>query len=105
MYVVTVEFHIRPPHFAAFLPLMRENAQASLRIEPGCRQFDVCTDPARPSSLFLYEVYDDRSAFEAHLASEHFTRFDAAVRDMVAGKLVRTLQRVEPTEPHRPAQL
>jgi len=102
MYVVTVEFHIHSPHLAAFLPQMNKNAQASLRSEPGCRQFDVCTDPARPSSEFLYEVYDDRSACEAHLASEHFTRFDAAVRDMVAGKFVRTLQRVESTEPKRP---
>lgn len=29
MYVVTVEFDIRPQHVAAFLPLMRENASAA----------------------------------------------------------------------------
>lgn len=96
MYVVTVGFDIQPARLAEFLPLMRENARASVENEPGCRQFDVCIDPARPASVFLYEVYDDRAAFEVHLASAHFRRFDAAVRDMVANKTVRRLQRLEP---------
>ena len=95
-YVVTVEFDIHPQHFAAFLPLMRENARVSREDEPGCRQFDVCTDPARPDTVFLYELYDERAAFDAHLASPHFKRFDAAVRDMVANKVVRTMRRIEP---------
>lgn len=96
MYVVTVAFDIHPQHFEAFLPLLRENARAAVENEPRCRQFDVCTDPARPASVFLYEVYDDRAAFDAHLASAHFRRFDDVVREMVANKVVRTLQRIEP---------
>lgn len=96
MYVVTVDFAIHRQHFEAFLLLMRENARASLDGEPGCRQFDVCTDAARPDSVFLYEVYVDRAAFEVHLSSDHFMRFDAAVRDMVAHKAVRGLRRIEP---------
>jgi quinol monooxygenase YgiN len=96
MYVVTVEFDIQPARLEEFLPLMRENASASRAGEPGCRQFDVCADPARPASIFLYELYDNRGAFEAHLASAHFRRFDEAVRDMVLNKRVRTLQRLEP---------
>ena len=92
-FVVTVEFEIHPQRLDEFLPLMRENARASVDGEPGCRQFDVCTDPARPHAVFLYEVYDDRAAFDAHLASSHFKRFDAAVREMVATKSVRILRR------------
>jgi quinol monooxygenase YgiN len=95
-YVVVVEFEIDPRYVDAFLPLMRENARLSRELEPGCRQFDVCTDPARPNAVFLYERYGDRAAFEAHLASSHFLAFDAAVRGMIAAKSVRTLQRVDP---------
>jgi quinol monooxygenase YgiN len=95
-YVVAVEFEIDPRFVGAFLPLMRENARLSREREPGCRQFDVCTDPARPVAVFLYERYGDRAAFEAHLASEHFLAFDAAVRGMIAAKSVRTLRRVDP---------
>lgn len=95
-YVITVEFDVEPQRAADFLRLVCENAQTSRDLEPGCRQFDVCTDPARPNIVFLYERYHDRKAFEAHLASEHFGRFDAATRGMVASKSVHALHRVDP---------
>lgn len=96
MLAITVEFEILEEHFERFLTLMRENARASHSLEVGCRQFDVCIDPERPNTVFLYELYDDRAAFEAHLASSHFQRFDAAVRGMVAAKRVRSLQLIQP---------
>ena len=91
MYVVTVEFEIRDTDVSAFMPLMRENARLSRTTEPGCRQFDVCTDPKRPAFVFLYELYDDRVAFEAHMATPHFKSFDAATAALIASKQVRLL--------------
>ena len=93
MYVVIVDFRIKPERLAAFMPAMLENARFSRENEPGCRIFDVCVDPKEKTSVFLYEVYDDRAAFDAHLATAHFMRFDAAVADMVAAKTVRLLER------------
>lgn len=89
-FAVVVTFQIKPGHLEPFLVLMRANAQSSLTQEPGCRQFDVATDPDSPGEVFLYEVYDDAAAFQVHLDSDHFKRFDAAVVDMVAHKHVRT---------------
>lgn len=96
MHIVTVEFTVKPEHVAAFMPLIVDNARASREQEPGCRQFDVCVDPAAPEVVFLYEAYDDRAAFDVHLATAHFKSFDAAVADMVAGKTVRTYVRSDP---------
>ena len=93
MYVVVVDFRIKPERLAQFVPLMLENARLSRETEPGCRVFDVCADPKEKTSIFLYEVYDDRAAFDAHLASAHFKRFDAAVGEMLASKAVRLLER------------
>lgn len=94
MYVITVEFEIKPADLAAFLPLMSQNATASARDEPGCRQFDVCQDPDNPNHIFLYELYDDRAAFDAHLAAPHFTAFDKATSGMIRSKTVRALTRL-----------
>ncbi len=77
------------------MPLMLANARTSLRDEDGCHQFDVATDPARTHEVFLYEIYTDRAAFEAHLASVHFKDFDAAVTGMIASKDLRTYSQVE----------
>ncbi len=93
MYVVIVDFKIKPERLAQFMPLMLENARLSRETEPGCRVFDVCADPKEKTSIFLYEVYDDRTAFDAHLASAHFKRFDTAVGEMLASKAVRLLER------------
>lgn len=94
MFAVVVTFQIKPEAAAAFLPLMLGNAKTSLADEPGCHQFDVATDPARPEEVFLYELYDDAAAFDAHLASAHFHAFDAATAEMIAQKSVRTYTQV-----------
>ena len=93
MYVIVVDFKIKPERLKEFMPLMLENARASRETEPGCRVFDVCVDPKDRTSVFLYEVSDDRAAFDAHLAAAHFKKFDASVAPMVASKAVRALQR------------
>jgi len=97
MHVVTVEFDIDPAHWDAFIPLMMDQAANSLTNEPDCLQFDVCEEPAIPHRVFLYEVYQDEAAFDAHLASAHFKAFDAAVAPMVLAKTVRRMTQRAPT--------
>ena len=89
-YVVTVEFVVEPAHVDGFRAAMIANARASRDDEPGCREFDVCIDADDPGKVFLYEVYDDRAAFDAHLASAHFKAFDARVAPWLVGKTVRS---------------
>jgi len=96
MYVVTVEFIIKREHAGAFLQEMVANARASREREPGCRQFDVCAAPDDPAALFLYELYADRAAFDAHLATPHFRAFDATVGPWIERKTVHTYTRADP---------
>ncbi|WP_224815918.1 putative quinol monooxygenase [Hasllibacter sp. MH4015] len=93
MYAVVVTFTVKPEHRAAFAALMAENAAASRR-ESACRQFDVCTDPARPDEVFLYELYDDRAGFDAHLDMAHFKAFKAAIAPMIDGVDLRGFESV-----------
>ncbi len=95
MYVVTVHFQVKPEHREAFDDLMREQARNSLTREPGCHRFDVCQPESDASAVFLYEIYDDRAAFDLHLDSEHFRQFDAAVAAMVETKRVETMRLLE----------
>lgn len=92
MIAVTVKFDIHSQHLETFNAALAVQARNSLDREPGCHQFDVAFDPASPTRIFLYETYDDRDAFDLHLASEHFQQFDAATRDWIAGKSVAVWQ-------------
>lgn len=96
MHVVTVEFTIDPRQFEQFLPLMLDNALRSREDEPGCRQFDVCVDDTRQGVVCLYELYDDRAAFDAHLASSHFLSFAAATQAMITARVIHTWRRIAP---------
>ncbi len=94
-FVVLVEFDVPPEHSAAFMQHVRANAAASVRDEPGCRRFDVLQPEDDDGAITLYEIYHDRAAFDAHLATAHFAAFDAAVKAMVRGRAVRRFELYE----------
>ena len=87
-FVIVVEFRIKPGEMAAFRRLMDENARASVRDEGGCRRFDVLENRKDAERILLYEIYDDRAAFDAHLKTPHFATFNAASAPLVAEKTV-----------------
>ena len=44
------------------------------RAEPGNRFYQAQRSAEDPNLFFLYEQYADEAGYEAHMASEHFTR-------------------------------
>lgn len=90
-FAITVDFELVDGARQEFLRLVEENAAASVRNEPGCSRFDVLTfrnSAENHDRVFLYEIYDDRAAFEAHVRTPHFKSFDAATKSMVRKKTV-----------------
>jgi quinol monooxygenase YgiN len=96
LYVIVVEFRVQHEHAEEFTRLLVDNAQASRTLEPGCRQFDVCRWPGDPGRFLLYELYDDRQAFQAHLGMDHFKAFDKEVAPWIVEKTVHALDRLAP---------
>jgi quinol monooxygenase YgiN len=94
MYVVCVTFEIKPEHFKEFLPAVQQQAHNSMTLEADCHLFDVCVS-RETNTVFLYEHYRDRAAFEQHLLSKHFLDFDAQSRPWVMDKQVSTWQLLE----------
>ena len=90
MYVVTVHFTILPDHIESFRQHMKVQAENSLNLEPDCHHFDVCYDPGDDTVCFLYELYTDEAAFQAHLDSDHFLSFNETVTPWIADKAIKT---------------
>jgi quinol monooxygenase YgiN len=83
-----VDFRLKPGTSERFRSLIVENARASVRDEPGCRQFDVVTPNGESDRVLLYEIYDDAAAFEAHKRTPHYAVFDRESAALVAAKAV-----------------
>ncbi|MFX0576329.1 putative quinol monooxygenase [Nocardia nepalensis] len=74
---------LRPGSRGEFLAAVNRSASASVREEPGCLRFDVCADRVDPHRFFLYQVYIDEEAAEAHRFTEHFLAWRCAVERYV----------------------
>jgi (4S)-4-hydroxy-5-phosphonooxypentane-2,3-dione isomerase len=95
MFCISVVFEVHAAHAAEFGAAVAHNARESLAREAGCQVFDVCVDDSG-RRFFLYEIYDDAAAFDAHLQSPHFKAFDAMAQDWVRSKTVGRWQRLPP---------
>jgi autoinducer 2-degrading protein len=95
MFVVTVDFVIQPQFVEAFRDEMLANARASRTLEAGCRRFDVAFSDQDPTLVFLYEIYDDAGAFDAHVKTQHFRVFNERTAPWVASKVARTFRLVD----------
>ena len=92
MLAIFVELQAAPERFDEFRAAMLKHAAASLKEDPGCRQFDVAVSAESPNTIFLYEVYDDEASFQGHASSMHTAEHQARTRGMVTSRrLVKAL--------------
>ena len=87
MFSLMVQMEVRPGRRAEFLAGMAANAEASVRDEPGCLRFDVCSVGSDENRFVLYELYTDAAAFEAHKASLHFAEWRTVAAEVVVGQI------------------
>ena len=95
MFAVTVLLEVDDRHLPEFMDAMRKQARHSLDLEKSCRRFDICVDPSDPRRIFLYEIYTNKAAFDAHLKTGHFLDFDWRVKDWLVSKKVEWWERVK----------
>ena len=91
MFVITVDFEIKSEHINEFRSRVLQQAKDSLNNEENCLIFDVCFDEKNKNKVFLYEIYQDKDAFDYHLESDHYLSFDKDVRNWVTKKIVNQL--------------
>ena len=72
MFSLMVQMQVDPERRAEFLAGITANAEASVRDEPGCLRFDVCSVEGDENRFVFYELYRDAAAFEEHRAAPHF---------------------------------
>jgi quinol monooxygenase YgiN len=75
MLAIIVDFEALPGKGEEVRDVLQTQARNALEKEPGCRHFDVCSDPDDPQKFFLYELYDDQVAIEAHGQYDHYATF------------------------------
>ena len=88
-----VEYDVVPGQIDKFLAALKENAEASVK-EPGCRELNIAVSQKDPNHVFIYEVYNDAAAAEAHTATDHFKKYKAATAGMTTKREAKSYSSV-----------
>jgi len=84
MYFIIAPLQIKESRKAQFMEEIIADARGSLNNEPGCLRFDVIQDPEDLNRIWLYEVYKDEQAFQAHTQTPHFIKWRDTTKDWFA---------------------
>jgi (4S)-4-hydroxy-5-phosphonooxypentane-2,3-dione isomerase len=93
LFVNSVELDIVPAEFDKYIAAAKENGAAAVK-EPGCREFNISVSQKDPHHVLLFEVYDNAAALDAHRTTDHFKKYQAATKDMVAKRNVQAYSSV-----------
>ncbi|GAB3603876.1 putative quinol monooxygenase [Microbacterium aureliae] len=80
--VLTAEFTALPGHADDVARLIADYGDV-VRDEPGNVHFEVYRRVEAPEAFFVFEIYRDRAAFEAHLAGEAGAVFNAKLQPRI----------------------
>jgi autoinducer 2-degrading protein len=86
---------------------LKKMAEAVKATEPGCIVYAVTRGQVNQKEIYIYEVYDNQEAFEAHRRTEHLrelqasfdvfldrTSFNVEVLDEVAGFIRKPVEQM-----------
>jgi autoinducer 2-degrading protein len=81
--VHTAHLRVRAALVMQFRERLLRHARTTCEAEPGCHRFDVHQETSDPTLFFLYEVYTDQAALDAHRVAAHYLAFREDVKDWV----------------------
>lgn len=96
MVVRIAELEIVPEYLEEYLAILKEESEASVRLEPGV----ICIFPMyqkeNPTQIRLLEIYEDEAAYKSHLGTPHFKHYKTATSSMVKELRLIDMEAIDP---------
>ena len=96
MMVRIAELEIETDYLDEYLEILKEESEASLRLEPGV----ICIYPMfqkeNPTQIRLLEIYDSKEAYESHLKTPHFQKYKTTTAEMVKDLKLIDMEAIDP---------
>jgi len=77
------EIEIVPSSLDEYKAILKEEAAASVRLEPGVIAIFPMYQNEHPTQVRILELYANREAYESHLQTSHFRRYKTTTLRMV----------------------
>ncbi|SEA68449.1 Quinol monooxygenase YgiN [Chitinophaga terrae (ex Kim and Jung 2007)] len=83
MMVRISEIEINPQRLEEYKAILKREAEASVRLEPGVIAIFPMFQRDNPAQVRILEIYSDQQAYQSHLKTEHFLKYKTATLHMV----------------------
>ena len=77
------EIEIVSRYLDEYKAILKEEAAASIRLEPGVIAIFPMYQKEHPTQVRILEIYENRKAYESHLQTSHFQRYKTTTLRMV----------------------
>ena len=77
------EVEVEEAALEQYLANLKEEAKASVNLEPGVVSIFPMYEKASPTKIRILEIYASREAYESHLKTVHFLKYKTATLEMV----------------------
>jgi quinol monooxygenase YgiN len=96
MMVRISEIQIDPSRLAEYNAILREEAEASVRLEPGVISIFPMYQREHPTEVRILEIYASRAAYESHTRSPHFEKYKTTTLPMVTSLKLIDMALIDP---------
>lgn len=100
MMVRISEIEIEPEHLAAYKAILKEEAAASVKLEPGVIAIYPMYQRDKPTQIRIVEIYANKAAYQSHLQTPHFLHYKTTTL-----KMVKSLKLVDMDVPDKETML
>lgn len=95
MLVRISEIEIVPADLQEYRHILKEEAAASVRLEPGVLCIFPMFENDDPTRVKILEIYASRDAYEAHIKSPHFQKYKTSTLKMVKSLRLVDMQAID----------
>ena len=83
MIVRISEVEINATNLEEYISILKEEAEASVRLETGVISIFPMYQKDKPTELRILEIYKDKQAYQSHLKTPHFKHYKSSTLKMV----------------------
>src|ERR671910_3264932 len=96
MMVRISEIEIDADYLEEYKAILKEEAEASVRLEPGVISIFPMYQKDKPTEVRILEIYASRQAYESHLKTPHFQKYKTTTLKMVKSLKLVDMEALDP---------
>ena len=90
------EIQIDPARLDEYNAILKEESEASVRLEPGVISIFPMYQREHPTAVRILEIYASRAAYQSHIQSPHFQTYKTKTLAMVTSLKLIDMETLDP---------